>query len=78
AGILDGDMVVIERCQQASNGDIVVALIDGEEATLKRLQNHRDGTVTLHPANSTLSPLRYSAARVSIQGRLVGQLRSYC
>lgn len=78
AGILDGDMVVVERCQQAADGDIVVALIDGEEATLKRLQNHRDGTVTLHPANSALSPLRYSAARVSIQGRLVGQLRSYC
>ncbi len=78
AGILDGDMVVMERCQQAADGNIVVALIDGERATLKRLQNHRDGTVTLHPANSTLTPLRYSAERVSIQGRLVGQLRSYC
>lgn len=78
AGILDGDMVVVERCQQAADGNIVVALIDGEGATLKRLQNHRDGTVTLHPANSTLPPLRYSAERVSIQGRLVGQLRSYC
>lgn len=43
AGILDGDMVVVERCQQAADGDIVVALIDGEEATLKRLQNNRDG-----------------------------------
>ena len=78
AGILDGDMVVVERCRQADDGNIVVALIDGEEATLKRLQNHRDGTVTLHPANSTLPPLRYPAERVSIQGRLVGQLRSYC
>lgn len=77
AGILDGDMVVVERCQQAADGDIIVALIDGEEATLKRLQNHRDGTITLHPANSALAPLRYSASRVSIQGRLVGQLRSY-
>lgn len=78
AGILDGDMVVVERCQQAADGDIVVALIDGEEATLKRLQNHCDGTVTLHPANNALPPLRYSAARVRIQGYLVGQLRSYC
>jgi len=78
AGILDGDMVVVERCLQAADGDIVVALIDGEEATLKRLQNNRDGTVTLHPANSTLAPLRYAADRISIQGRLVGQLRSYC
>ena len=77
AGILDGDMVVVERCEQAADGDIVVALIDGEEATLKRLQNNRDGSVTLHPANSALAPLRYPATRVSIQGRLVGQLRSY-
>jgi repressor LexA len=77
AGILDGDMVVVERCQQAADGDIVVALIDGEEATLKRLQNNRDGSVTLHPANSALAPLRYPAGRVGIQGRLVGQLRSY-
>lgn len=78
AGILDGDMVVVERCQQAADGDIVVALIDGEEATLKRLQNNRDGSVTLHPANNTLTPLRYPAERIHIQGRLVGQLRSYC
>lgn len=78
AGILDGDMVVVERCEQAADGDIVVALIDGEEATLKRLQNNRDGSVTLHPANSALAPLRYAVGRVSIQGRLVGQLRSYC
>jgi repressor LexA len=78
AGILDGDMVVVERCQQAADGDIVVALIDDEEATLKRLQNNHDGSVTLHPANSALTPLRYAAARIRIQGRLVGQLRSYC
>lgn len=77
AGILDGDMVVVERCQRADDGEVVVALIDGEEATLKRLQNNRDGTVTLHPANSRLSPLRYAAERVAIQGRVIGQLRSY-
>jgi repressor LexA len=77
AGILDGDMVVVERCDRADDGEVVVALIDGEEATLKRLQNNRDGTVTLHPANSRLSPLRYAAERVSIQGRVIGQLRSY-
>jgi repressor LexA len=77
AGILDGDMVVVERCEQATNGEIVVALIDREEATLKRLQNNRDGTITLHPANATLSPLRYDAERVAIQGRVIGQLRSY-
>jgi len=77
AGILDGDMVVVERCEQAADGEIVVALIDREEATLKRLQNNRDGTVTLHPANAALAPLRYAAERVAIQGRVIGQLRSY-
>ncbi|MFO7594175.1 MAG: transcriptional repressor LexA [Pseudomonadota bacterium] len=77
AGILDGDMVVIERCDRADDGEVVVALIDGEEATLKRLENNRDGTVTLHPANSTLLPLCYAAERIAIQGRVIGQLRSY-
>jgi repressor LexA len=76
-GILDGDMVVVEKRDTADNGEIVVALIDGNEATLKRLQKNRDGSVTLRPANATLSPMRYSAARVRIQGVVVGQFRSY-
>lgn len=77
AGILDSDMVVVEKRDTADNGDIVVALIDDNEATLKRLQKNRDGTVTLRPANAALSPLRLSAARVRIQGVVVGQFRSY-
>ena len=77
AGILDGDMVVIQPCQRADDGTIVVALIDNEEATLKRLQTNRDGSVTLHPANSSMQPMRYPAERVAIQGKIVGQLRSY-
>lgn len=77
AGILNGDMVVVERCEQASEGDIVVALIDREEATLKYLQRNKDGTITLLPANATMAPLHYSAERVAIQGRLVGQMRRY-
>ena len=76
-GILDGDMVVVEKRDTADNGEIVVALIDGVEATLKRLQKNRDGSVTLRPANAALSPMRYSAARVRIQGVVVGQFRSY-
>ncbi|BAV32518.1 LexA family transcriptional regulator [Sulfuricaulis limicola] len=76
-GILDGDMVVVEKRDSADNGEIVVALIDGVEATLKRLQKNRDGSVTLRPANATLPPMRYSAARVRIQGVVVGQFRSY-
>lgn len=77
AGILDGDMVVVEQCSHANNGDIVVALIDGEEATLKTLRHHGDGSVMLIPANSQMPPMIYPAERVSIQGVVVGQLRSY-
>jgi repressor LexA len=76
-GILDGDLVIVERRESADNGAIVVALIDGLEATLKRLHNNRDGTVTLRPANGRLAPMRYAAARVRIQGVVVGQFRSY-
>ncbi len=76
-GILDGDMVVIRHCQQANSGEIVVALIDGEEATLKRLKYMNDGRVKLIPENSTMQPFVYAAQRVRIQGVLVGQMRSY-
>lgn len=77
AGILDGDMVVIRHCQCAKNGDIVVALIDEEEATLKRLQHMDDGQIKLIPENSTMRPFIYGPKRVRIQGVLVGQMRSY-
>ena len=76
-GILDGDMVIVEKRATANNGEIVVALIDGSDATLKRFHLNRDGSVTLRPANATLPPLRYSAKRVQIQGVVVGQMRSY-
>ena len=76
-GILDGDMVVVEKRDSADNGEIVVALIDGLEATLKRLKKNRDGSVTLQPANAALLPMRYPASRVRIQGVVVGQFRSY-
>ncbi|MDZ7754388.1 MAG: transcriptional repressor LexA [Gammaproteobacteria bacterium] len=75
-GILDGDWVVIERRDQARNGDIVVALIDDGEATLKRLE-HRGDRVVLHPANSAMSSMEYPAASVRVQGVLVGQMRAY-
>jgi len=76
-GILDGDMVVVQQQDTARDGEIVVALIDGEEATLKRLQRNPDESVTLRPANRSLAPMRYPAARVRIQGVVVGQFRSY-
>jgi len=77
AGILDGDMVVVERRDWAQNQEIVVALIDNEEATLKRLAHQRDGSVMLVPANSTMPPMIYSAERVRIQGVVVAQMRAY-
>ena len=77
AGILDGDMVIIEQHDYAEDGEIVVALIDNNEATLKYLRNNKDGTITLIPANQTLQPVVYSANRIQIQGVVVGQMRSY-
>ncbi len=76
AGLLPGDRVVIEATNQARNGDIVVALIDGEEATLKRLEV-ADGELILHPANHSMQPMRYAAQRISIQGVVTGQMRRY-
>jgi len=76
-GIFDGDMVIMESCQTARDNEIVVALIDREEATLKRLKNNQDGSISLIPANQSMQTFRYSAERVSIQGRIVGQFRAY-
>lgn len=77
AGILNDDMVVVKSCQTAQNDDMVVALVDDSEATLKYFHNNRDGSVTLVPANEEMSPMTFSAARVAIQGVVVGQMRSY-
>ena len=75
-GIFDGDYIVIEKCKQARNGDIIVALVDNSEATLKRIEQ-RPGKVILHPANANFKPMRYKPDQVTIQGILVGQMRSY-
>lgn len=77
AGILDGDTVVIKRGDTANDGDIVVALIDDDEATLKRFHRRVGGKIELAPENRRLRPLILDADRVRIQGVLVGQLRSY-
>ena len=77
AGILDGDTVILRKQNNARTGDIVVALIDSQEATLKRLGEVDDDMVELIPENSAMSVMRYSASRVSFQGVLIGQLRSY-
>lgn len=77
AGILDGDIVIIESQDTAQYGDIVVALIDEQEATLKRYRRYADGRIELAPENPDMKPMVYDANRVRIQGLLVGQLRSY-
>ena len=74
-GIFDGDVVICQKSDTAENGQIVVALIDREEATLKRLERNRDKTITLHPANPTLKPMVYCAERVIIQGIYIGLIR---
>lgn len=75
-GILDGDWVIIEQRETARNGEIVVALIDNSDATLKRLEQRR-GEVILHPANAAHDSQRYRPEQVRIQGVLVGQMRRY-
>ena len=77
AGILHDDMVIVESRSSARDGEIAVALIDNQEATLKYFQRNPDGSITLRPANSRFSPMRYTAERVTIQGVVVGQMRSY-
>lgn len=74
-GIFEGDVVVCEYCESPAEGKIVVALIDHEDATLKRIKYNNDNTVTLIPANSRLSPKTYARDRVTIQGIYVGLLR---
>lgn len=76
AGIFDGDTVVIERTNRADNGTIVVALVDGEEATLKFLRKRGD-KVALEPANAAYETRIFGPDRVQVQGRLVGLLRKY-
>ena len=76
AGILDGDLVIVRDTQSADNGDIVVALIDNNEATLKRLRK-KGKQVELIPDNQSMTPMVYSVDRINIQGVVVGQARIY-
>jgi len=77
AGILDGDLVIIQQQETARTSDIVVAFIDNQEATLKRFKKRAGNKVELIPANRKMKSMIYDAERVSIQGVLVGQLRKY-
>ncbi|MEI7608237.1 MAG: transcriptional repressor LexA [Rhodospirillaceae bacterium] len=76
AGILDGDTVIIRRCENAESGTIVVALVDAAEVTLKRLRR-KGQAIALEPANPAYETRIFGADRVSVQGRLVGLIRQY-
>jgi repressor LexA len=76
AGIHDGDTVIIRRCNTAENGDIVVALVEGEEATLTRLRK-KGSTIALEAANAEFKTRIFGPDQVDIQGRLVGLMRRY-
>ena len=78
AGIMDGDTVIIEFRETANDGDIVVALIDESETTLKRFKRSQKGRyIKLIPANKNMEEMVYEASRIRIQGVLIGQLRKY-
>jgi repressor LexA len=76
AGIFDGDYALVKRCDTARDGEIVVALIDDSEATLKYL-HHEGSVIRLDPANSAYEPQRYRPQQVRVQGKLAGLLRRY-
>jgi repressor LexA len=76
AGILEGDTVLIRKCDTADTGDIVVALVDEEEATLKRFRR-RGASIALEPANSAYEVRILPPNRVRVQGKLVGLFRKY-
>jgi len=75
--IMSGDYVVLQEQRTANHGDIVLALVDFHDATLKTLLINNDGTVTLQPANADFEPVTLPVERVMIQGVVVGQLRTY-
>ena len=76
AGILNGDLVVIKRVDTANSGEIVVALVEGEEATLKRLRK-KGGSIALEPANRAYETRIFGPDQVEVQGKLVGLIRQY-
>jgi repressor LexA len=74
--IMDSDYVLVERIKTAHNGDLVVALVDENDATLKRFYREGDN-IRLQPSNATMKPIIVPAAAVQIQGRVIGVLRKY-
>jgi repressor LexA len=75
--ICEGDMILVENTVEAREGDIVVALVNGSDTTLKRYYREPGNIIRLQPANSAMSPIRVPAQNVQIQGRLLAVLRKY-
>lgn len=75
-GILDGDYVIIEQTNSPRNGEIVVALVDNANATLKRFYDEKS-QIRLQPANSTMKPMRFAKKRITIQGKVRGVIRKF-
>jgi len=75
--ICSGDFVLVEKADTVRNGDIVVALVDGSEATLKRFFSEPDGRVRLQPANSAMQPIFVNPENLAIQGRVLAIMRKY-
>jgi repressor LexA len=75
--ILSGDYVLVEKTQQAKDGEIVAALVDGRETTLKRIYHEPDGHIRLQPANSSMQPIILDGANVQVQGRVLAVLRKF-
>lgn len=75
--ICDGDFVLIQKTDSVRDGEIVVALVDGMETTLKRLYREPSGQIRLQPANSTMDPIYVPAASLQVQGKLIAVLRKY-
>ncbi|MCC7132822.1 MAG: transcriptional repressor LexA [Gemmatimonadales bacterium] len=75
--IVDGDFVVVHGRQAADNGEMVIALVNGAEATVKRYYRESGGWVRLQPSNPTMQPLRFAESDVMIQGVVVGVIRRF-
>ena len=75
--ILDGDVVVVHGQQNAENGEMVIALVNGTEATVKKFYREQGGWIRLQPANAAMQPLRFQERDVLIQGIVVGVIRKY-
>jgi repressor LexA len=74
---VDGDYILVEKTATANNRDLVVALVRGEETTLKRFFREPGGKVRLQPANAQMKPIVVPAKDVQVQGRVIGVLRRY-